>query len=231
LLVSGYMPVPTRFRDRRSAGSALAPRVREVTTPPTVVLGLPRGGVVVASAIAEALGAPLCAAWVRKLVSPREPDVVFGAVDVDGDVTLSTEIARAEGLGDDDVAEIAYHAHQSLLGDWERAPGLDATALLPGATAAVIDDCVSTGLSLRAAMRWARRQLARHVVLAVPVVDRLIWEGIASDADSAVTLDQREGPVARSEVYHDYRRVADGDLAAVLAAARADMSAASVAER
>lgn len=196
------------FPDRAAAGRALASQVARASRPPTVVLGIPNGGLVVAAPIAKALGAPLCAVWVRKLASPQEPDVTIGAVDLDGDVTLGVETVRAEGLSDDRVAEIAYHAHKLLLADWERAPGLDATSLLPGASAVIVDDALCTGLSLWAAMRWARRQGAGGVVLAVPVVDQRIWAHLSAHADAAVTLEQRaDGPITRSEVYRDFRRV------------------------
>jgi putative phosphoribosyl transferase len=212
------MSKPVRFDDRAAAGRALVPHLLDETVPPTVVLGVPHGGVVVAAPIARALAAPLCVAWVRKLVSPREPDVVLGAVDVDGDVTVATEIVRAEGLTDGELAELGYHAHQRLVADWERAPGLDAASLLPGATAVIVDDGLCTGLTLLAAIRWARRQGAKRVVVAVPVVDARVWHHVAASVEAAVTLDVREdGPIARSEVYADFRRVTDDDMAAILA--------------
>jgi putative phosphoribosyl transferase len=211
------MLVPLRFSDRAEAGRALATRLLDFTEPPTVVLGVPSGGVLTAAPIAERLAAPLAGAWVRKMVSPQEPDVVFGAVDLDGEVTLSTETVAAEGLADDEVAEIAWHAHQLLLAEWERAPGLDASSLLPGATAIVVDDCLVTGLTLRAAMRWARRQFARAVILAVPVVDRRIWHRVAGDADRAISLEEREdGPVARSDVYGEFRRPSPEEVGRIL---------------
>jgi len=206
-----------RFSDRREAGRALAPRVLEFSSPPSVVLGIPRGGVEVAEHIAKLLGAPLAPVWVKKLYAPGMPDVVLGAVDLDGDVTLSPELALAEGLTDDQIAEIAFHGHEILLQEWERGPGLDASALLAGATAIIVDDCITTGLTLRAAMRWARRQFVRKVILALPVVDRRIWHRVAGDADQSVTLEERDdGPLARSEIYEHYQRVSPDAMADLL---------------
>ena len=206
-----------RFSDRREAGRALAPRVLEFTEPPSVVLGVPRGGVEVAEPIAKLLGAPLAPVWVKKLYAPGMPDVALGAVDLDGDVTLSPELALAEGLTDEQIAEIAFHGHEILLHEWERGPGLDASALLPGTTAILVDDGITTGLTLRAAMRWARRQFVSKVMLAVPVVDRRIWHHVAGDADCAVTLEERDdGPIARSEIYDRYQRVTPDAMAHLL---------------
>ncbi len=213
------MPFFTRFPSRAHAGRELAPLVAEATTSPTVVLGVPHGGIVVAAPIAAALSAPLCAAWVRKITSPSEPDVVLGAVDVDGDTTIAVEIVRAEGLSSEQVAELCWHAHQKLLSEWERSPGLDATSLLAGATAVIVDDNLCTGLTLRAAMRWTRRQGAGRIVLAVPVVDARIWPQLAADADDAVYLDRRgDEPIARSDVYQDFHLPTDAEIHPLLAA-------------
>jgi predicted phosphoribosyltransferase len=209
-----------RFPDRRAAGRALVGKLLDRTAPPSVVLGVPRGGVIAAAPIASALAAPLAPVWVRKLVSPREADVVFGAVDLDGDVTIAVETVRAEGLSDEEVAEIAFLGHEALRDEWAANPGLDATSLLPGTTAIIVDDNVCTGLTLRAAMRWARRQGARRVVLAVPIVDRRIWDRLGPDADERVAAEVREeGPIARSDAYEQYRRVTDEEMRDVLTTA------------
>lgn len=207
-----------RFHNRADAGRALAPRIAERTSGSRVVLGLPRGGLVTAAPIAEALDAPLTVAWVRRLVAPREPDVVLGAVDLDGDVTLNPAAVRAEGLSDTFVAELATRAYERLVAAWAQSTHtVDATAVLPGATAIVVDDGLTTGLSLIAALRWVRRQLAERVVVAVPVVDARIWAHVIEHADDAVVLDSRDdGPIARSEVFEDFHRVAPAEVEALL---------------
>jgi putative phosphoribosyl transferase len=198
----------SRFAHRAAAGEALAYAVADAVDGAAVVLGVPNGGLAVAQPIAAALRAPLGVAWVRKLVLPREPDVVVGAVDLDGDVTLVAEAVRAQALDGETVTELAFHAHQRLR---------DAATPLPpdlhGKSAVVVDDGMTTGIALAAALRWARRHRARRVVVAVPVVDARIWERVAKDADQAVTLEIRDdGPIARSEVYDDFRRVGREEL-------------------
>src|SRR5262249_23931670 len=112
------MGLARRFSDRAAAGRALAPLVDEIAPPPRVVLGLPRGGLVTAAAVAEALEVPLGVAWVRRLIAPREPDVVLGAVDLDGYVTLNTTAVNAAGLSADFMAALATRVHRRLREEW-----------------------------------------------------------------------------------------------------------------
>src|SRR5580704_12619412 len=80
------------FRDRRHAGELLAGLLGAYQgRAATVVLGLPRGGVVVAAALARALALPLDVFVVRKLGAPSQPELAVGAVAAGGLVVLDEE--------------------------------------------------------------------------------------------------------------------------------------------
>jgi putative phosphoribosyl transferase len=74
------------FRDRREAGRQLAKTLTRggYTGKGTLVLGIPRGGLVVADEVAQALSAPLDVIITRKLRAPYQPELGIGAV-VDGE--------------------------------------------------------------------------------------------------------------------------------------------------
>ncbi len=213
------MALVCRFPDRKSAGAALAKRLGELEKP-IAVLGASSGGLVVAAPIARALGAPLDRAYVRKLVHPREPDVVLGAVDLDGEVILNPAATGAEGLGTELVTELAYHTHQRLVAR-ARDARVRTHRLLMGRTVVIVDDGLTTGLTLISALRWARRHGAVRRIVAVPVADRLIWDHLAEHADETVTLELRDdGPIARSDVYEDFRKVPSSTTARLLRSLR-----------
>ncbi|MHC4827526.1 MAG: phosphoribosyltransferase family protein, partial [Planctomycetota bacterium] len=82
MLVAGRM-----FANREEAGQQLAQQllhVKDQHPEGVVVMALPRGGVVVASRIADVLGVPLDVLVVRKLGAPGQPELAIGAV-TDGD--------------------------------------------------------------------------------------------------------------------------------------------------
>ena len=95
------------FRDRVDAGERLAAALtRYRDAPDTVVLGIPRGGVVVARAMAVALHLPLGICPVRKLGAPGNPELAIGAVDDQGIVVLDRKLSRHMGLSDDDLRSV-----------------------------------------------------------------------------------------------------------------------------
>src|SRR3954469_10302229 len=91
---------PRRFADRRDAGRVLSERLAATARENVVVLGLPRGGVVVAAEVATALTAPLDVVLVRKLGLPWQPELAMGAIAAAGAAveTVRTEsvLARAQ---------------------------------------------------------------------------------------------------------------------------------------
>jgi putative phosphoribosyl transferase len=74
-----------RFVDRESAGRALAQKLQHYKgTPDLLIIGLPRGGVVVAFQVALALQAQLDAFIVRKLGAPYQPELPWGQLLKEG---------------------------------------------------------------------------------------------------------------------------------------------------
>ena len=82
------------FRDRQDAGRALAARLERYRGWDPLVLGLPRGGVVVAAEVARRLDAELDVVVARKLGAPMSPEVAIGAVTASGERVLNEELIR-----------------------------------------------------------------------------------------------------------------------------------------
>src|SRR3981081_1738233 len=86
----------TRFRNRAEGGRRLAERMREYAgREDVVVLGLPRGGVVVAFEVAAVLGAPLDVFLVRKLGVPGHEELALGAIATGGMRVLNKQLIES----------------------------------------------------------------------------------------------------------------------------------------
>src|SRR6476620_293837 len=82
------------FADRIDAGRQLAAQLEFVRGEDVVVLGIPRGGVPVASEVARALDAPLDVIVVRKLGLPFLTEMAMGAIGEGGTRVLDARILR-----------------------------------------------------------------------------------------------------------------------------------------
>lgn len=103
------------FRDRQDAGAILAGKLPKFTGRSGVlVLGLPRGGVPVAYAVAQILDLPLDILVVRKLGVPGHEEVAMGAIASDGVQVLNHDIVKQLGLKDEAISRAMARERREL---------------------------------------------------------------------------------------------------------------------
>jgi putative phosphoribosyl transferase len=90
---------------------------------------------------------------------------------------------------------------------------------IEGKVAIVVDDGIATGGTAAAALRWARNQGARRVVLAVPVAPRQTLGRLREDADDIVVLATPEPFLAVGEWYRRFDQTEDDEVVSALASA------------
>jgi putative phosphoribosyl transferase len=210
-----------RFADRRDAGRALGERLAEsLGQADVVVLGLPRGGVVVAAEVATALAAPLDVLVVRKLGLPWQPELAMGAIAAVGDavetvrteavlVAASVDDATFAAVRDEELVELRRR-EQAYRGD--RPP-----VALMGRTVVLVDDGLATGSTMRAAVVAVRRSEPAGVVVAVPVGSPSACAALAPQVDELVCLEAPRGFRAVGQAYADFTATSDDEVRAALA--------------
>jgi predicted phosphoribosyltransferase len=214
------MPYEGRLEAGRVLADLLDPRA---LGPDVVVAGIPRGGVVVAGPIAERLGAPLAVVHTRKLSSPLQPEFAFGAVDEDGHAILDYRAMVTLGLGERDVDEIKGRVAREIAERAAAYPGPGLSAYLPGPTVVLVDDGLATGLTMQAAIDYARRHGATATVVAVPCASERAFHELKSllsrAGDLLVCPRVDRAFLAVGDHYADFHQVGDEELAGVLARA------------
>ena len=204
------------FRDRLDAGERLAAALQRYRDAPgTVVLGIPRGGVVVARAIAVALYLPLGICPVRKLGAPENPELAIGAVDDQGVVVLDHKLSRHLGLADDDLLDAATGQREELQ-QWLAGLGSNAVPPLEGRSVILTDDGVATGYTAKAGIESVRRRGAQRVVLAVPVAPPDTAAVLAAQVDEFVCLVTPEPFYAVGNFFEEWPQVTDDEVRALL---------------
>ncbi|GAB3147612.1 phosphoribosyltransferase [Microbispora hainanensis] len=211
------------FVDRRDAGRRLGERLRELPgMEDAVVVGLPRGGVVVASEVAKALGAPLDVIVVRKLGVPYQPELGFGAIGEGGVRVLNPEVIRLANITPEEMAEVERRERAELERRARRFRGGREPVDLAGRTVIVVDDGIATGGTARAACQVARAQGASRVVLAVPVGAPETIASLRRDADEVVCLEMPDHLYAIGAWYEDFTQASDEDVVECLRQAAED---------
>jgi predicted phosphoribosyltransferase len=205
------------FHDRREAGRQLAEALTPIVKRPCVVAAIPRGGVAVAVPIAERFGLPLTVVYARKLTAPMAPEFAFGALDEDGHTIVDARSVAMLALSAADVEA----AKQRVAGEIRRRMrtyGVPPLAhWLPAAAVVLVDDGLATGLTMRAALEYARRHGAREVVVAVPCASTTAAREFERAADRFVSLVVDPDFMAVGHYYAEFGPVPDDAVVAMLA--------------
>jgi putative phosphoribosyl transferase len=183
-----------------------------------VVLAIPRGGVVVADAVARALDAPLDIVVPRKVGAPGNPELGLGAVAPGVrvlDQRLITELRVSP-----DYIEREIAAQEREIERRQRAyRGGRPPVAVDGKVAIVVDDGVATGGTAVAAARWARQAGAKRVVLAVPVSPAQALRTLGREVDELVVLATPDPFYAVGQWYSDFMQVSDNEVVELLSRA------------
>lgn len=209
------------FADRHEAGHALARALGRYRGTDAVILGMARGGVVVAAAVAEDLDLPLQPLVVRKLGSPLNPELAIGAVSETGALQLDQNLIWATGAGQDYIErELALQRAEAQRRAVQYATGPQGRDLR-GRTVLVVDDGVATGSSALVAIRSARDLAAAHVVLATPVASPQALATLEREADAVISLSTPATFGAVGLYYRHFDQVSDAEVVACLRAVEA----------
>jgi len=211
------------FRDRREAGRLLAGRLRRFAgRPRTVVLGMPRGGVVPAAEIAAALGQPLDVVISRKLGAPGNPELAIGAIAEGGAAPyLDPELVVVTESSEAHVAEEVAQRRADIARRQQRFRAGRPLTLPERATVILVDDGVATGSTAIAAIRALRERGVGRLVFAVPVAPPDTARLLRTMVDELEVLATPEPFYAVGAFYEDFRQVSDDDVVELLARARA----------
>ncbi len=159
-----------RFRDRQDAGQQLAEKLAFLKgRDDLIVLGVPRGGVVVGYYVAQALGCPLDVYITRKIGAPFNPELAIGAVASSGDVVLDEDLIARMGVSEEYLKEEIARQQREIERRLAAYRGNRPPPDLMDKIVILTDDGVATGATILASIRALKKQPLAELILAVPV--------------------------------------------------------------
>lgn len=206
------------FKDRREAGQKLAKKLEKYKNKKdTIILGLPRGGVVVADEAASFLNLPLDLVVPRKIGAPGNPEYAIGAITEDGEGIFNTEVVRAYEISSEylknEVEKEKKEAERRLkVYRGKRSP----LSTLKSKTIILIDDGIATGLTMKAAIKSVKKKGATKVIVAVPVTARDSLSEIKKEVDEVICL---HAPVffgAVGAFYEEFGQTEDSEVIEIM---------------
>lgn len=204
------------FRDRQEAGRLLAGELAEYRGQGAVVLGIPRGGIVVARQLAIALDAELDIVLARKLRTPGYAELAMGSVAEDGRVFLNESVVRSLEIDDAHIQAERTQQLAEIKRRNEMFRLVRPKIPLTGRTVIVADDGVATGATTQAALWAVRLEHPRKLVAALPVGPEDTITKLAKDVDEMICLRAPPSFSAVGQFYLQFYPVDDEEVLEIL---------------
>ena len=203
------------FRNRQHAAELLAKKLAAYKGQHPLVLGIPRGGVVMASVMADALEGEVDVVLVHKLRAPGQPEFAIGSIDEAGDAYLSGAV---EQLG---VRDSYIREESRVQTDLMRKRRAQYTPVRPpinpvGRLAIVVDDGLATGATMIAALHAVRTRKPAKLIAATAVAPADTLERVGELADEVVCLETPDEFFAVGQFFEDFDQVEDEEVIEIL---------------
>ena len=209
------------YRSREHAANDLVDRLQELPEIKgaggctLMVIGIPRGGVVMADIIARKLSSRYDIVVARKIGAPENKELALGAVMQDGTIFLNNELISALHVS----SEYLESEKQRQLDEIRRriqAYRKPVPYAIKDKTVIVVDDGIATGATIISTCRWLRKEGARYLVVAVPVSPPEVVDTLKNEADRVESLASPSYFSSVGQFYKDFNPVTDDQVIKVM---------------
>lgn len=204
------------FSARREAGQLLAEELKKYKHTQAVVLGIPRGGIVVARELAMILEAELDIVLSRKIGAPGNTELAIGAISEDGYFVLDTQMVLATAADESYIEKEKQRQLAEINRRNKEYRRVKQKVPLTHKTVIITDDGIATGATMQAALWIARRENPEKLVVAIPVAPEESLEKLAEIADEVLCLRVPGFFGAVGQFYREFTQVDDSEVAEIL---------------
>lgn len=205
------------FENRQQAGKLLAEKLKRYKKKDNVlVLGIPRGGVVVAKVVGDILELPMDIVVVKKIGAPSNPELAIGAVGPGNVVYWDKDLIGRLGI-EKKIQNSEFRIQKKERKNKEKVLRGDKEFFeVRGKTVILVDDGVATGATVIAAQKALQKMGVAKVVLAVPVISKETLNDIKRYFDKVIALSVEEEFYAVGQFYRDFPQIRDEEVIGLL---------------
>lgn len=203
------------FKNRIDAGIKLGFALLESNIEDPLILGIPRGGVIVAAEVAKILKAPLDIAIARKIGAPFDREYAIGAINSLGNVILNETSIRELGISNEYIEKSVKEEIEEIKRRLSVYRGERDMIDIKDKSVIIVDDGLATGLTMLSVVKGVKANNPKKTIVAVPVASYEAVKRLEKEAE-VIALYIPEYFYAVGQFYEDFRQVTDEEVISAL---------------
>jgi predicted phosphoribosyltransferase/dienelactone hydrolase len=209
--------IQMRFKDRAAAGDMLASLLNKYKHSDGItVIGIPRGGAVVAAAVARKLAGGFDIVIPRKLKAPDNSENAVGAMMQDGSVYLDSNLVESMKISNEYIEMEKSEQKKEIDRRMALYRPQPKEYNIKGRTVILVDDGAATGATIIAAARWIRKQEPKRLIIALPIASKQTAKLLNNEADSVEVLRSPSDFKAVEQFYHNFDEITDNQIIQIM---------------
>jgi len=203
------------IKNRSEAGKKLAEKLTDIVKgEKSIVLAIPRGGVVVGKEISKKMICPLDVIISKKITPPSSPEYAIGAITHDGTIYRGENWDRfsQEPKFEEEKNEKRLEVKRRL----EEYRG-NSDYKFDDKTIILVDDGIATGSTVFVLLKWLSEHKVKRIILAVPVIPATTYEEMKPLVDILVALEIPTEFSAVGQFYKEFDQVSDNEVMKIIA--------------
>lgn len=213
------------FNNRLDAAMKLSTKLMDLYNKNVIVLGISVGGMLVANELAKQLNVQSDFLVVRKLRVPEHRTEPMGAIAFGGDTVYNKGIIEHFQVPPDVVEKIEIEERKHLLAEETRFHGEGSNpADVAGKIVVLVDDGMSTGVTMRAAIDAMQVQSAGEIIVASPVSSAQVCMMFHGIADRTVCFATPQPFNSVDTWYENFEKPSDEEVRELIREGRAELA-------
>ena len=205
------------FKNRLEAGQKLAEKLIKYKDQKNIlVIGLPRGGLILAQEIAKKINSPLDIVVPRKIGAPNNPEFAIGAITEEGEPFLNEDIIDYYKISKEYIAQEIAQEKKEAQRRLKVYRGGKKAISYKDKIIILVDDGIATGSTMLAALAFLKKKKVKKIIVAVPVLAKDTIKIIKKEAEELIYL---EAPLlfrAIGAFYREFTQTTDQEVIEIM---------------
>lgn len=203
------------YENRAHAGREIAKLLSKYAKK-AVILCIPNGGVPVAEELSKILSVPYDLLIVRKLKFPNNPEAGYGAVTIDGSITLNEELLKYMPVSQELINLEVEKTIKNISNRIKLYKGFNEFIDIKDKNVILTDDGLASGYTMISGIKSIKKRNPNKIIVAVPTASRSSVEKIRPLVSELYCPNVRGTPFAVASAYKNWYDLDDGEILKIL---------------